>query len=283
MSHKYSRGKYISDTLTKALVLSIDSSVFLYDDNILNTFLLTYDNWIKSTKNNHIIGLDNFTHKCYSLGTTESFNFFYMRNATKRFRCFKNEYRYHSIVWGSGLDYAFIEDFPLSVGDALVLSIPFADSGNEYAYSYLLKKCCELNIPVLLDCCWFGTCSDITFDFNYSCITDIVFSLSKTFPISHARVGMRYTKTKYLDGLQSYNDAAMINRIGAGLGISLLNTFTPDYIYDKYKYNQKKLCEQLKVTASNVVSLAIGDSTWGHLNRGGTYNRLCIADELCNI
>jgi hypothetical protein len=282
LSLKYSRGKYISDTLTKALVLSNNSSVFLYNDHLLDRFLHTYDSWIKSTKNNDIVGLDNFAHKCYSLGTTESFNVFYMRNNTKRLRCFKNEYKYHSIVWANNFNHAFIEDCPLATGDALVLSIPFADSGNEHFYKYMLQKCCELDIPVLIDCCWFGTCSNIVFDFNYSCITDIVFSLSKTFPISHARVGMRYTRTKYLDGLQSYNDAGMINRVGAGLGLSLINTFTSDYIYDKYNYNQKKICEELKVTASNVVSLAIGGSDWSHLNRGGFYNRLCIADDLCN-
>ena len=52
-----------------------------------NDFCQDYLVWIKSTKHNTIKGLDDFKYACYSNGTTEAFDKFYVKNAKRRFRC----------------------------------------------------------------------------------------------------------------------------------------------------------------------------------------------------
>lgn len=51
----------------------------LSDVNVTEKFLNTYKEWILSTRNNKISGLDRFKFTNYSQGTTESFDKFYNR------------------------------------------------------------------------------------------------------------------------------------------------------------------------------------------------------------
>ena len=114
----------------------------------------------------------------------------------------------------------------------------------------ILDQCAELNIPVLLDCAYFGICQDMTFDFTHPAITDITFSLSKFFPVPHLRIGMRLTKIDDDDSLLVLNKTLYTNRIGLAVGLKLIDQFGPDYICETYSSSQKDLCDQLGVAAS---------------------------------
>jgi hypothetical protein len=92
---------------------------------------------------------------------------------------------------------------------------------------------------------------------------------------------MRYSKTKYEeDGLVGYAKDNYLNYFSQHVGIKFLQTFSSDYIPQKYRNAQIELCKELGVDVSPVVSLAIGNHRWEHLNRGGIHNRLCISDQL---
>jgi hypothetical protein len=245
-------------------VLSTDSSVYI------ETFL----NWIKSSKNNSLEGLDDFKYAVYSNGTTEGFEKFYWRNQSRRFRCFKGEYLYHKLAWRDR-SWKFLEDDELDQNDAVVISLPFADTGCKHEQMDLVLKTCEsLGIPVLLDACYFGISKGIHFNFNYKCITDITFSLSKVFPVAHARIGLRLTREDNDDMLFVYHKNSYTNRLGAELGVHLMNKFSPDYIYNKYRNKQEQFCKVLNVLPSNTVIFGVGDSRWSEYNRGTNTNRL---------
>jgi hypothetical protein len=257
--------------------------------NLLNTFTIadklskdagifcqTYLSWIKSSTNNTFTNLEAFGVASYSNGTTEAFDKFYMKNHTRRFRCFKGEYMYHQLAWrNSWPDWKFLEDAGLDANDAVVISLPFSDTGNEHAsMKQVLSACEQLNIPVLVDCAYFGICSNIHFNFSYTCITDITFSLSKQFPVAHARIGMRLTKDDDDDSLFVCNKNGYVNRIGAALGLHCISEFGPDYTVNKYKQQQLKYCEILGVQVSNTVLFGIGGIEWIEYNRGTDTNRL---------
>ncbi len=248
----------------------------LKDDDIINDFLYKYDLWIKSSNLNKFIGLDNFKYRCYSLGTSEAFDKFYLKNAKRRFRCFKGEYMYHKLSWRDKFNWDWLEEKPLHSEDAVVVSLPFADTGNEpKKYHELLIDCCNLNIPVLIDCAYFGICRDINFNLDYECITDVIFSLSKTFPVAHARIGMRYTKIDDDDTMFVYNKVNYNNKIGAFLGLKYFERFTPDYITEKYIDKQHNFCNTVGVTPSKTVLFGIDyKHKFDEYNRGGNTNRL---------
>lgn len=251
----------------------------LSDVNVTEKFLNTYKEWILSTRNNKILGLDRFKFTNYSQGTTESFDKFYNRYHKKRFRIWKGEYSYHKITFDScGYNWKFLDDEELKPNDVIIISLPFADNGNSYRYEETLLKAEKINIPVLVDCCWFGTCSGIKFNFDYDCIDQVVFSLSKSFPVSRHRIGIRFSNSK--DGLDDLNQVNYVNNFSQHVGLHLLKVFSPDYIFNKYETAQIKLCSKLQIMPSNCVNLATGGDSWKHLNRSGFFNRLCLSEEL---
>lgn len=243
------------------------------------TFCETYLAWIKSTTLNTITGIEHFPYATYSNGTTEAFDKFYIKNRNRRFRCFKGEYMYHQVTWRNNWpDWKFIEDAPLDSNDAVIISLPFSDTGNEHwQMRSVLVECTKLKIPVLVDCVYFGTCSNIDFNFNFDCITDITFSLSKAFPIAYARVGMRLTREDDDDSLLMMHKIGYTNQIGAGLGVLLMAEFSPDYIVNKYKKQQLELCTNLGIKPSNTVLFGVDENNrYPEYNRGGLTNRLSL-------
>jgi hypothetical protein len=247
----------------------------VHSDAIIDEFLYAYDKWIRSTESNTIIGLDQYQYRCYSNGTTEAFDKFYLRNHTRRFRCFRGEYMYHKLAWRAGYEWAWIDEDDIKSNDAVIISLPFADTGDKHInYHSLMKTCNELGVPVLVDCAYFGICRNIEFDFAYNCITDITFSLSKSFPVAYARIGMRYTRVDDDDTMFVYHKINYNNKIGAALGLKFLEKFSPDYIPSKYLQRQLDICDTLQVQPSKTVLFGIGGSEWSQYNRGGSTNRL---------
>ena len=117
-------------------------------------------------------------------------------------------------------------------------------------------------------------------NFNYTCITDITFSLAKSFPVGFMRIGMRLTREDNNDPLFVYNKNNYVNRIAAAVGLELLNKYSPDYNYDSYQYVQKYFCKELGVEPSKCVFFATSKNKFLEYNRGTESNRLCFSKYL---
>lgn len=263
------------------------------DDNILKNFLDRYVSWISETNNNIVSGLERYPHACFANGTTEAFEKFYAKHHKRRFRFFKGEYVYHRLnCRNNGYDWEYLDNAPLSGNDVVIMSLPFSDTGNSHiSMDVVLDQCDELKIPVLLDCAYLGVCANIDFNLNRDCITDVTFSLSKALYCAHNRIGMRLTKEDDDDPLFVTNKAGYVNRLAAYIGLQLLNNFSPDYVYNKYRAKQEVCCEILGVKTSNCVLFGIGGSEWNEYNRDRETNRLGLhkylsqdhTDELVKI
>lgn len=277
-SKPFGGASYIADqpVLNELDVCAIDIPAMLNNTDLSLAFCEEYLAWINTTRNNTIIGLEQFPHAVQTHATTEAFDKFYIANHTRRFRCFRGEYMYHQATWrNSWPDWKFIEDEAIAENDAVIISFPFSDTGSKHqCMDKVLRRCTELGVPVLIDCCYFGTCGGLTFDFTHPCISTITFALSKTFPLSHARIGMRLTRVDDDDPAFVLQKTNYTNRIGAGIGLHLLQKFGPDYIFSTYRSTQLDFCEQLGVDASDTVSFGIGGEQYQEYNRGSSTNRL---------
>jgi hypothetical protein len=255
----------------------------LFDTAVHARFVEEYVQWIKAGTLNTMQGLDNFPIAAFGAGTTEAFDKFYLKNRSRRIRYFRGEYMYHQIAGREYFEQAeYIEDSNLVSNDVVVVSLPFADTGGEHPdMKAVLEQCERLDIPVLVDCAYFGICADVLFDFNYSCITDITFSLSKSFPVPHLRIGMRLTRTDDDDALLVSNKTQYINRISAAVGLKVLNKYNADSIYKQYVETQNLFCTELGVKPSPCVIFGIDvDDAYPQYNRGAKSNRLCFAKYL---
>ena len=253
----------------------------LNDDTVHTRFLEKYQTWIKSSANNKIIGLDQFSSAAFSNGTTEAFDKFYLKYSRNRLRYFRGEYMYHAAI---GKHYfkevIYLDDAPVESGDVVVISFPFANTGNEHVnYKEILHQCNIKKVPVLIDCAYINIAGGLVFDFDYQCIEEIVFSLSKAFPVGHLRIGMRLTKQDNDDPLFVYNKNKYVNRMAAAVGLKLIEQYSADYNFNTYRQTQLEFCKQLDVTPSSTVVFAISDKFLEY-NRGGIENRLCFSKYL---
>ena len=251
----------------------------LNDENIHNNFLKSYIKWIKSSKINNLKGLEKYKFACFSNGSSQVFDYFYAKYKKKRFRILKGDYAYHHLSWRNHFpNWSYLENFEIKKNDALIISLPFSDTGCKHPMMEKLIKICDKdNIPVLVDCCYYSNCKNINFNFNHKSIKVIAFSLSKAFPVSRLRIGMRLTKEDDDDPLFFLQKLGLVNRASAYVGLKLIKKFKFDYLYKKYEKIQKLHCKKLNVSPSNIVNLAIGGDQWKEYNRGGKSNRLCLS------
>lgn len=251
----------------------------LDDVNVHNKFLKTYKKWLTSSKINNLKNLSKYKFACFSNGSSQVFDYFYAKYKTRRFRVFKGDYAYHHLSWRNHFpSWKYIENFNIKRNDALVISLPFSDTGSKHPMmEKLIEKCDKYNIPVLVDCCYYSMCKNINFDFNHKSIKAISFSLSKAFPVSRLRIGMRLTREDDDDPLFFLQKLGLVNRASAYIGLKLIKKFNFDYLYNKYEKVQKFYCKKLDVIPSNIVSLALGGDKWKEYNRGGKFNRLCLS------
>lgn len=259
----------------KNLHLDLD---LLQSQSIVADFLETYVAWVKRDRANNIEGLELFGHACYSQATTEAFDKFYLKNNNRRFRCFRAEYMYHILTWRNCFpNWCFLDQEPLAATDAVIISYPFSDTGDKHPQmDEILQQATDLGVPVLLDMAYFGLCAGLDFDLTWPCITDVTFSMSKSFPVAHARIGMRLTRTDDDDPLFVVNKTNYTSRLGAAIGIHMLGQFSSDYIPNKYRDQQLVWCQELDADPSPTVIFGMGSDRWHMYNRGAGNHRLCF-------
>jgi hypothetical protein len=265
----------------KAWQTDTDIAQVLSNPGINQDFLQQYRDWISRSSANRL-NLGNFPISAFSNGTSESFDKFYLRHSRRRFRCFRGEYMYHAAAWRNYFpNWCRIEDDAINANDAVIMSLPFSDTGNEHpSMRAVLDRCDLLGVPVLIDCAFFGICRDIKFDFDHECITDITFSLSKTFPVANARIGMRLTRVDDDDSLLVHHKTNYTNWLGADLGLTLIKQYSADYNVSKWHSTQLAFCQELKIAPSNTVIFGLARDSFAQYNRGGSTNRLCFARYL---
>lgn len=255
----------------------------LWKPDVTGEFLNFYQHWITSTQVNQVQGFDQFKSCTFSLGTTEAFDKFYLKHRHRRLRFFQGEYMYHLAAaerYFTGV--AYLEHQPLDKNDVVVVSLPFADTGNQHdQMSDILRQCEQLSVPVMIDAAYFGVCGNVNFDFTSPAIETVVFSLSKSFPLPHLRVGMRCQRVNTDDALDIYNNTNYVNRLGASVGLMLMQRHSADRSWNLYRNTQLQFCQQLEVKPSNCVFFGLDlNNHYPAYNRGGPSNRLCFSRHL---
>jgi hypothetical protein len=241
----------------------------------LKEFENEFINWLLSHSSNQLQGLEQYV-PVFSTGTTQGFDSFYLRHRNCRFRCFVGEYFYHLKNWeANGIDWRFISaNDPIVQGDAVVISMPFCDTGSPHPqYKELLDHCERLGIPVLVDCAYYAISGDLKINLDYNCIDTVCFSLSKAFPVAQLRIGVRYCRPNIFDGQSLHSKINYNHNLSAYIGLNIMRAFGSDYIYKTFKSEQQEICSTLPgLTASNCSLFAVGNSQWDDYSRANLLN-----------
>ena len=246
-----------------------------------STYIESFVDWIQASTYNQIHGLEAFGHRAYAHGAIEIIEEFINRHGSqRRIRFSEAEFVISKIACNSaGIEFLHLEAGPLASNDAVLVSMPFAGNGGVYpGYNDLIKQCNRLGVPMLLDVAYYGISHGMNIDLTPACITDVAFSLSKPL-VTQLRLGLRLTRQRHDDVLQSNSDLKIYNRISAWLAVQLMKKFPCDYTISKYLDKQVNICNNLDIVPTATVTLALGDKRHTEFYRNGFY-RICITDEL---
>ena len=240
-------------------------------------YLEEINNWIHSSQLNTVKGLERFTARDLINGTTQTFDESYQRYAQKRLRFFRGEYAYHRRTFAN---WKFVEDGDLEKNDFVVISNPFCSTGATHPrYNELLEVCDRLEIPVLVDCAYFGTCTGIQIDVSAKCIESVSFSLSKGIGLGDIRSGIRYSDFDDFFPISHQNKYEHTVLAAAKIGLYMMGEFSPDFIPLKYREAQLSICSDLNIEPSPCMHLATSkDDFWQAYNIDERYFRLGIRD-----
>ena len=220
-------------------------------------YLDTFHSLIQRNKLNNMTGLERFSKRHLINGTTQSFDECYLRNSKRRLRIFRGEYAYHKRV---NPDFSYIEDAPLEKNDYMIISLPFCSSGDKHSQmDEVLIQAQKLDIPVEIDCAYFGTCHSIEYDFNSPAIKAVCFSLSKGMGLGDIRSGIRYSDYDDDYPIAQQNNYHHTVKFAAKIGIHMMSRFDFDYIPSLYREHQESFCHDLGITPTKCMHLALGD------------------------
>ena len=265
---------------TKGIFLTEHQELFSLKDNItdilkrntiLNEYKSNYITWLERSKYNSITGLNNFDCD-FSAGVTQSLENFvlFYKDKVKTFCFYQGEYFLGPLICNyNKLNWKWIKDHDeLSEGDALVMSFPFCDTGNAHEHTTIsLERCEKLNIPVFIDCAYWNLAKGFNINCNFNCVKIVSFSLSKAFPVSHLRIGIRFSRKDYFDSQKLHDKIDYNNRLSAYIGLKILKTYHPDWFFDTFNNLYNKIIKKLKLTRSQSICFADGNEEWQQYNR----------------
>lgn len=236
-----------------------------WDLQAFDEFHLNFRNWIHSSRQT-VAGLPEDSY--IVSGITDAFNQTY--SLYNKIGIFDGEYGYHEKVFPDRITH------DLSKADVIIISHPFSADGE--CSHHRIAEADRLDIPIFIDCAFFGICADIDFDFSsYKNIHSVCFSLSKTFGSGWQRVGLLYTKDRY--PVSVYGQWQYPLTASAMYHYDLIKKIGPDDMYQKYRLQQEEICDTMKILPSSTVIFGLDYSDRYSEFKRGYVNRLCISKE----
>jgi len=276
----------IKDPEIISFIKKTDRSNFFFkalqNTKIKDVFVNEYFKWIQTSKLNILKGIKKFKHLAYVHGTSQTFDFFYVENKKRRFRCFKGDFFYHVLSWRNNYKFSYLDNLKLEKNDAVVISVPFSDNGFLHPDTeQVIEKCNKLNIPIMIDLAYYNLVRNLNFSLDEPSISTITFSLSKGFYLlDRLRVGIRCKRSYTDDPIDVFNSYDMFNKAGAAMGLEIIRNFSPDHAQNKYHKKQKEICSKFNLAPSKSVIFGLGDESFSKFNRGARWNRVCISNLL---
>ena len=253
-----------------------------------DVFLDLYPQWIASSKLNNFYGLETFPNRFVSLGVTQAMDWwhYWTLSQGRNFKMFRGEYPYNRDVWlGEEILWQHsIDDTGIQVGDSVIISVPFSGNGRKHEkWDWLIEECNSKNVPVFVDCAWFGTCFDIEVNLNEPCIKQVAFSTGKGLSCGNWRAGIVFDKL----GLERNSLSVQTEwkhgiHLNVAIATALMQKFGPDSIPKKYKEAHDAVCSHYGFQTTNTVHIAEADlnTEWDEYHRDKAYNRINIAKAI---
>ena len=261
--------------------------------DVVEEYISVFIDWIYSSRKNTVSQdlKEKYFRKDITVGTTQTFDEAYFRYAGRRLRLFRGEYAYHRRCYPNWLwlDQAAKQNHEwgtaLDSKDWVIVSHPFCGTGGEHPkLKELLDQCEKKNVPVLMDCAWFGTCFGLNFDFSHPAIKAVAFSLSKGIGLGSMRTGLRFSSYQEENmPIAQQNRYKHLVLSNCQIGIYQMKRFNSDFIFNKYFHWYEKLCKSYGMKAVNCLHVSLLPSYneyAGHFLVDESYSKVGVREAL---
>lgn len=260
--------------------------LYVYQKPSLLGYAECWKSWLTDSNSKVLIGLGNFPHIDFSLGTSQTFDHFVIRHCLHRtIATFVGDFQYHACI-SKKINFKSLKSADdLTTNQALIISLPFSDLGKTHPeFNQILNICNNLDIPVCVDLAYWGIVKNINFDLDaYPCIKELTASLSKSFyTLENHRVGVRFSRDYLNDGISMLNEVQMQNFYSMGLGIHYMNQFSCDWNWVNYQTRYQEICSEHNLSPTDTIIFGTNSSDkYKDFNRGiPGNNRICISPLL---
>jgi Aminotransferase class I and II len=275
----------IPDPLHQQILQRYDPVKDLYDPDLTGNFGIEFYRWITLNKYNRYQGLHRLKHITLCAGSCQAFDHFYIKHHKRRFRTLPGEFMYHRAVLKQGFDHLSLAADTLAANDAVIISVPFSDTGRQPEnLEEILTACDEKQVPVLLDMAYAVCSKNIDVNLDHDCIDSVVFSMSKFLHgAEHLRVGIRFQAEDQDDGIDVFNSVGMNNRMDIALARYMITTLPSDYLWNQYAKPYAQAIKKLKLKATDCIMFGLDyRNQYRDLNRGNEFNRVCVSEIIAD-
>ena len=191
---------------------------------------------------------------------------------------------YHQASAKHGLAWAWLDASTLTFNDAVIISVPFSDSGNMPTdIDIILDNCDYFKIPVLIDLAYLPMSKNIRLDLRYDCIETVCASVSKVFDgAQYLRAGIRFQRVNIDDGIDIANSVGMVPANAMSTAVYLMNKYPIDYNWNTYADEYHAVCTELNLSTTNCIMFGTSTTDYMEYNRGNSWNRVCISQDIGN-
>ncbi len=218
-------------------------------------FISTFMSWISNDRLNQLEGIEEFTNREVCFGVTHFIDDLIMQYGEYSLQILEHDYMYYRRQWPhkewSQLNH-LVQRCPI------IMALPFPGFGNIHPDMLaILDECLDKDIPIHLDCAWLPASRNIAFDFSHPAIKSFAISLSKGLGLDWNRIAVRFSRKKdNNNSITIANQFDMINSACLGIGIEYMNSFSFNFLWERYGEIYDQSCRSLKIRPTNVIHMA---------------------------
>ena len=217
--------------------------------------------WVKE-----IIDLDDFPFAYVTSGATGAIEHWRLSD-NRPWQYLNGDYQYPQMLSGNGIE---VEE--IHPDKVLYVSNPQCYNGNFINLDYI-------DNPVILDCAYIGATKKEKINVPEN-TEQVMFSFSKGWGLIGQRCGLVYTKKPHKT-LHPLKKVECFNYSSALIMETIIENFTIDEMFNKYRRKQIQICESYDLIPSDTYFIATTeDSYFKKLRRKDNTARICLTPLL---
>jgi|ETN01SMinimDraft_4_1059930.scaffolds.fasta_scaffold14761_4 hypothetical protein len=216
---------------------------------IFESFRKETETWLTKSNRVKLKNFDNFNHFCFDKGILTFINSFLLR---------------YNVIYKPPKIYQFVGEISenkniiykdifgeIEKNSTVYLEFPSPWYDNNKLLE-IIKEAKSKNCYTVVDLIWCPVAQN-KIDLDLDLFDEVWFSMNKTWPISHLRPAIRWSKKRINDISTFINKWGYYPKVEANIFLNLIKKYSYDFIFEKYKEDAKSICKTFNLKPTEVL------------------------------